>query len=319
MKSQARKVDAELLEYVAGVPLFKQLGPDGLERIASRVTRQHVEPDTDIVHIGDRGHALYVIVKGEVDVLYPARSTEFKLTRLGPGESFGEMAILNDLRRSATVRSTGPVSLLVLEREDFLEAVQESPEIATILLEVLSVRVRNAYDQLGELNEHAMRDELTGLLNRRAFHERMSEEADRSRRYGDPFSLVLIDLDKFKSINERFGHTAGDRVLAWIGRILDEHTRSVDSAYRIGGEEFAIICPASRGPFARQAAERLVSVVAQATPPLSVDLRVTMSAGYAACPTEGRTPDLVFHAADRALLRAKADGRNRVCDPPPRF
>jgi diguanylate cyclase (GGDEF)-like protein len=311
--------EPEILEYMSRVPLFRELQAEGLERITRRVLHRRVDPDTDIVHIGDPGRALYVIVEGEVDVVYPARSTEFKLARLGPGECFGEMAILNDMPSSATVRSTGPVGLLVLQREDFAEAVRESPRIATVLLEALSVRVRNAYDQLGEMNEQAMRDELTGLLNRRAFHERLGEESDRNRRYGDPFSLVLVDLDRFKTINESLGHNAGDRVLAWVGRILVEHTRSVDSVYRIGGEEFAIICPASEGPFARQAAERLVSVVAQAAPPLAADLQLTMSAGYAACPAEGRSPEQVFQAADRALTRAKADGRNRVCDPPSRF
>jgi len=267
------------------------------------------------VQIGDPGHALFVVVAGEVDVIYPARSSEFRLARLGPGECFGEMAILNDMPRSATVRTTGVVEVLQLERQDFEQVVRETPTIAMALLDVLSRRIRNADDQLGGLSEQAMRDSLTGLLNRRAFQERLNEEADRTRRYGDPFSLVLIDLDKFKNINDTLGHDAGDAVLSWVGRVLVEHTRQADSAYRVGGEEFAILCPSSEGEVARAAAERLVSVIAQATPPLDVDLQVTMSAGYASCPTEGRTPDNIFQAADRALLRAKADGRNRVCGP----
>ena len=102
--------EPEILEYMSRVPLFRELQAEGLERITSRVGHRRVESDTDIVHIGDPGRALYVIVEGEVDVVYPARSTEFKLARLGPGECFGEMAILNDMPSSATVSGSYQMS-----------------------------------------------------------------------------------------------------------------------------------------------------------------------------------------------------------------
>jgi len=300
-------------ERLSGVPLFRDLDADTVERIARFARRRSYPRDVNIVSLGEPGHALYVVLEGEVDVIYPARSTEFRLGRLGPGECFGEMAILNDMPRSATVRTTGPVEVLVLEREDFERVVREEPAIAMVLLDVLSRRIRNADDQLGGLSERAMRDPLTGLLNRRAFHERLGEEVDRARRYGDPFSLILIDLDRFAVVNDVHGHEVGDVVLEWVGRILVEHTRHADSAYRVGGEEFAVLCPASEGGVARSAAERLVSVVGQATPPLDIDLDITLSAGYASCPAEARSADGIFVTADRALMRAKATGRNRVC------
>ncbi len=306
----------DIVPMLKGVPLLQSLSDDELDRIAPLVTRERIEAATNIVEIGDPGHALYIVVSGEVDVVYPARSSDFTLARLGPGETFGEMAILNDMPRSATVRSTGPVELFVLEREAFSRVLVDTPSVALKLLEVLSLRIRNADAQLGGLNEKAMRDQLTGLLNRRAFHDRLNEECDRTRRYGEPFSLILIDLDKFKQINDTLGHDSGDLVLGWMGRLLTEHTRQADSAYRIGGEEFAVLCPSSEGEVAARAAERLVSIVAQAKPPLSAELTVTMSAGYASCPAIARTPDEIFQQADRALLRAKADGRNRVCGPP---
>jgi len=247
-----------------------------------------------------------------VVVLFPSRSTDVELARLGPGEFFGEMAILNSKPRSATVRALGDVRVLVLEKEDFTKALEASPEIALKLLSALSVRIRNTDEQISGLTERALRDDLTGLLNRRSFHDRLSEECDRGRRYGDAFALVLLDLDHFKKINDTFGHDIGDAVLAWVGRLLGEHTRSADIPFRVGGEEFAVICPEIGVNEAGIAARRLVEVVAEAKPPTSFPLHVTMSAGFAVCPVHGKRSDQVFQAADRALMKSKSDGRNRV-------
>jgi diguanylate cyclase (GGDEF)-like protein len=160
-----------------------------------------------------------------------------------------------------------------------------------------------------------MRDTLTGLLNRRAFHERLAQEIDRVRRYGSTFALLLLDVDGLKSINETLGHDSGDRVLTWIGRVLDEHTRAADSAFRVGGEEFAVLCPSTGADVARRVAERLVEVVAEAHPPVGREVRVTVSAGYTTCPAQGNSVEDLYYLADRALLRAKEKGRNRVEDP----
>jgi diguanylate cyclase (GGDEF)-like protein len=177
------------------------------------------------------------------------------------------------------------------------------------------MRIRNADEQISTLSDQAVRDPLTGLLNRRAFQERLHEEVDRARRYGTRFGLVIMDVDHFKSINDTVGHVAGDEVLAWVGRILQEHTRAADSPFRIGGEEFAVLCAASDAPTTGLAARRLISVVAEAKPPTAAGLRVTLSAGYAACPEHGTSFEDVYGAADAALLRAKTAGRNQVCDP----
>ena len=143
----------------------------------------------------------------------------------------------------------------------------------------------------------------------------MSEESGRSIRYGDSFALILIDLDRFKSINDTFGHDTGDTVLAWVGRLLTEHTRAADSPYRVGGEEFAILAPATNGDVAAALCQRLVETVAEAKPPVDFELKVTLSAGYAACPEHTTSPDKLFNIADRALLKAKDEGKNQFSHP----
>jgi diguanylate cyclase (GGDEF)-like protein len=109
-----------------------------------------------------------------------------------------------------------------------------------------------------------MRDPLTGILNRRAYEERIKEEVGRTLRYDDHFYLVLIDVDQFKSINDEFGHDVGDSVLVWMGRLLTEHTRSTDTPFRVGGDEFAILAPATRGEVAHHVTQRIVNVLAEA-------------------------------------------------------
>lgn len=304
-------------DLLARVPMFKDLAADELAILAETATVEQYASGVDIVEMGDPGHALFIVIEGQVQVLYPSRSNDFELARLGPGECFGEMALLNEMPRSATVRAVNEVSTLTLKKDEFRKQLLSMPSVAVALLSSLSTRIRNADEQISGLSDKAMKDPLTGLLNRRAFNDRINEEADRTRRYGDPFSLIMIDLDKFKSINDSFGHDTGDAILAWVGRLLNEHTRAADSAYRIGGEEFAILCPSSSGEVTQKAARRLIDVVAGARPPVSFDLTVTMSAGYATAPIDGRRPDELFQKADQALLRAKREGRNRVCDPNP--
>ena len=302
----------ELLHHVT---LFRGISQEDLEPIATACQEGRFEAGANIVEIGEPGRSLYIITRGNVQVLYPARSADFELARLGRGEFFGEMALLNDKPRSATVRAVDAVDALVLDKAEFRRILMEKPRVALQLLEILSVRIRNADEHISGLSDQAMRDPLTGLLNRRAFHERMGEEIERTHRYGDHFSLILVDLDTFKSVNDTLGHDVGDQVLAWVGRILTEHTRSADAPFRVGGEEFAILCPATPSSVARSVAQRLVGVVGEAKPPVAHDVRVTMSAGYASCPEHGSSHEGLFNTADRALRTAKREGRDRVCDP----
>jgi diguanylate cyclase (GGDEF)-like protein len=299
-------------DLLAHVPLFSGLERVDLERLARAVRCEAFAPGEEIVRIGDAGHALFVVLDGTVTVVYPSRSADVELARMGAGDFFGEMAILNEKPRSATVRALEPVRLLVLEKEDFTRIVIESPRVALRVMETLSGRIRHTDEHLSGMSEQALRDALTGLLNRRSFQDRLAEECDRGRRYGDGFALLLLDLDHFKAINDGFGHDLGDSVLAWVGRLLLEHTRGADIPFRIGGEEFAVICPGTGSAEATAAATRLVAVVEEARPPVRHRLRPTLSAGFAVYPDHGRRPDQLYQAADQALLRAKSGGRNQV-------
>jgi two-component system cell cycle response regulator len=171
--------------------------------------------------------------------------------------------------------------------------------------------------KLGEsieaLRRLATRDELTGLLNRREYDRIMSEEEERARRFGQPLSLVVIDIDRFKAINDLHGHAAGDAVLTAAAARIAESIRTVDRAARIGGEEFALILVQTDGTSALEVARRAISSVAK-TPVKFGDLSVavTASAGVATLPSDARGAADLFAAADKALYSAKGAGRNRA-------
>jgi diguanylate cyclase (GGDEF)-like protein len=167
--------------------------------------------------------------------------------------------------------------------------------------------------QYGSIKESAARDPLTMLRNRRAFEEVFTAETSRFERYGRPLSLMMLDLDHFKGINDRFGHEAGDEVLRRTARIIEDCVRDVDTAARVGGEEFVVLMPETGLGAALDAAERIRSSIAKAT----VDWRgtaipVRVSAGVSSAPEIVATPAELMGSADTALYAAKAHGRNRV-------
>ena len=277
-------------KMLSQIPIFKGLDPADLQRITQAAESVKYSSGHTIVEIGDPGKSLFLIIDGDVQVIYPSRSSDFELARLGPGDFFGEMALLNDKPRSATVRARSEVTALKLEKEAFRQAVQDAPNVALKVLEVLSIRIRTADEQISDLSDQTQRDLLTGLLNRRAFRERMAEECERFRRYGLGFGTVVFDVDKFRDINDTFGQDAGDATLAWVARLLVEHSRAVDVPFRIGGEEFALICPSTLDDHPENVARRIVEVAEEAKPPVAFALKVTLSAGFASCPRNGRSP-----------------------------
>jgi diguanylate cyclase (GGDEF)-like protein len=162
-----------------------------------------------------------------------------------------------------------------------------------------------------------MVDGLTGLFVRRYFDARIEEEIERSRRYGTPFSVIMLDVDDFKKLNDTYGHLVGDRVLRAIANVIKAQMRGVDTAARYGGEEMAVILPRTEMVGAYNLAERIREAIAELRittddePPRS--LGVTASLGISAYP-ESKAHDGVdlVRRADKALYRAKKTGKNRV-------
>ena len=179
----------------------------------------------------------------------------------------------------------------------------------------LGKRLENAYKELessnARLKEFSFKDEVTGLYNRRFFSIRLEEEVSRYRRFNHPVSVMLIDLDAFKNINDELGHGAGDDTLRDMADILLKYSRGINVICRYGGDEFAVLLVETAKAGARLYADRIRQVLA--TYPFANGRRVTASFGIAALPedVEPAADDLI-RAADEALYAAKRAGKNRV-------
>jgi diguanylate cyclase (GGDEF)-like protein len=164
-----------------------------------------------------------------------------------------------------------------------------------------------------ELHVMATVDALTGVLNRRRFLEIAEEELERARRYGRPLSMIALDLDHFKDVNDNLGHAAGDDVLAALARILQDQMRRQDVVGRIGGEEFAVILPETTGDDALDLAERIRACLgAVKLAAGGVPLTVTASLGVAEVRRSDQSAEDALQRADAALYQAKRRGRDRV-------
>jgi diguanylate cyclase (GGDEF)-like protein len=177
-------------------------------------------------------------------------------------------------------------------------------------MKLLRDELREANERLREL---AIRDPLTGLFNRRHWRHLMLMELERCRRHERPIAVLMVDIDHFKTVNDRFGHVVGDRVLAAVARRLEGELRAHDSIARLGGEEFAVLLPETGIRDARTAAERLRLAVRDVALPEADGLEVRVSVGAAAASalTDDEI-DVLMAAADEALYQAKRGGRNRT-------
>ncbi|OWA35216.1 hypothetical protein B9G55_11145 [Saccharibacillus sp. O16] len=177
---------------------------------------------------------------------------------------------------------------------------------ADLLNRAVMRTVREMKRQNRDLNDFALKDPLTGLLNRRALDEVLEKLEGDNR----PFSLLLMDIDRFKSVNDHYGHSAGDEVLRSVARILEQTVGSRDLCGRYGGEEFLVLLPGRNLPETYEMAERIRLAVASHENALHIP--VTLSIGASICPMQSMRVDDLFELADRALYRAKEGGRNRV-------
>jgi diguanylate cyclase (GGDEF)-like protein len=205
----------------------------------------------------------------------------------------------------------------IVERRRELSATGQTLSLRAVLVDVLTSRgvlrapVLMEFDELKKLQINAATDSLTGLYNRRLFNEYSDKELNRAKRYGHQLAIVILDLKKLKEVNDRHGHLRGDQVLILAATTLKNTLRSSDFAFRIGGDEFALLLPQSESGQADTLCRRLRAQYEAEVQSLGLHVGVTLDFGIAVYPEDGEKMDDLMTIADRLLYELKAAGRPR--------
>jgi diguanylate cyclase (GGDEF)-like protein len=200
---------------------------------------------------------------------------------------------------------------MLSRRRELSENMGRPVALKTALMDVLAsaglfrVPIVIEYDELKILQLNAVTDPLTGLYNRRLFSETFEKELNRGRRYGSPLGLVVLDLHRFKEVNDKHGHPRGDEVLRAAAATLKKALRTSDSAFRIGGDEFALLLPQTDAEQALALSRRVETVFAEMLQPLQLSVGVSMDHGVATFPQDGEQADQLIRVADERLYRLK--------------
>ncbi len=210
-------------------------------------------------------------------------------------------------------------------RRELSEQIGRPISLKTVLMDVLSttgmirVPVVLEYDEFKKLQVNAVTDPLTGLYNRRLFAESFEKELNRARRYGLPLAIVILDLHRFKEVNDKYGHPRGDEVLRAAAATLQKALRTSDSAFRIGGDEFALLLPQTDAAPALALSRRVETVFAETLKPLQLAFSVAMDHGVATFPQDGDQSDQLIHVADERLYLLKHANHKRSVEPAARL
>src|ERR1700740_441531 len=206
---------------------------------------------------------------------------------------------------------------ILAHRKEFSEQMGRPVSLKTALMEALSsaglirVPVGLEYEEFKKLQVSAVTDPLTGLYNRRLFAEAFEKELNRARRYTQPLGLVTLDLHRFKEVNDKHGHPRGDDVLRAAAATLKKALRTSDSAFRIGGDEFALLLPQTDAEQALALSRRVEIVFVEMLQTLQLSVRVSMDHGVATFPQDGEQADQLIRVADERLYRLKHANHGR--------
>ncbi len=211
---------------------------------------------------------------------------------------------------------------ILARRAELSESLGKPISLKTAMVDVLAssnclrVPILMEYEELKKLQINAATDPLTGLYNRRLFEEYFEKELNRARRYGQSLALVIMDLHRFKEVNDRYGHPEGDLLLQAAASTLRKSLRTSDYAFRIGGDEFALLLPQSDAEQAATISRRVRAIYASATEPMRLDVGLDLDYGFAVFPHDGDQKEVLIRVADERLYQLKLSTRAQAAEAP---
>lgn len=322
LEGVARELDERLqdeLELGEWPGLLDSLA-DALERVLESIRRQKAELEAFIGQVNDQLGRFQDFVRSSEADLDSARSGRERLsTRVGDEmqslrahvDGAGDVDELKGRVLGSLNQIAAQLQSFREHEESRLAEAEARNQRLVRQLDALGFEAKRLREENEERLEQLMLDPLTKVHSRFAYEKRLAEEFSRWRRHGQPLGFVIWDIDRFKAINDNYGHKVGDRLLQMVARLLARHTRQSDFLARIGGEEFVMLLPGAGAEETMGVAQKLRQVVADTGFHYRREPRpVTLSAGITEF-REGDRPDDVYQRADAALYRAKEQGRNR--------
>lgn len=303
--------------------LFRNVDIDSISEWIKACDYRSLDKGECLLSPEKENDSVYLLISGRLEVLLELHEST-PLTVVEPGECVGEMSIIEGKNPSAYVIASEDSSLMEIPQRVLWGMINDSHQITRNMLHIMSLRVRFSNvaisDSLGTQKEcmrHATIDVLTGLHNRRWLESMFEQELVHAKRENFSLSLIMLDVDYFKKVNDQYGHLKGDQVLVSVANTLRNHLRPNDMLARFGGEEFSIMLPETTLEEAIELAENLRLRVAESEDTDEKGERlpgVTISSGVTSL-SAGEDISLqdFIGRADRALYRAKENGRNSVC------
>jgi len=302
--------------------LFRNVNIESIRGLLDRCKVKELKKDEILIRAGQQNNIVYVLLSGELRIHIYALERK-AVAILGPGETVGEMSVIDRHPASAFVVAEKPSRLLSMDENMLWSLVHSSHAAAANLLSILTKRLRHADAFIMKalrLDETCERygsvDALTGLHNRYWLDGMLKRQFLRSTMAKTHFSIIIIDVDDFKALNDTYGHVSGDRILYSVARIISDYIRPSEMIARFGGDEFIILLPNLSLEATRVIAERVQNAVANAPPLDLAGSKIphpTISIGIAEV-KEGQTLEMFIDEVDKALYRAKHLGKNSISD-----
>ena len=315
------------VQFLKSVEIFSLLSDEELEMIIDNFHFFNTGENEALFHQGDEGNEMFIVKSGSVKTsIRLTDGTDRDLAVFTTGDFFGEMSIFENAPRSATCSTVDQSSLIGLKEDDLFTMLEKNPEIAIKImyrmLNITTQRLRDTGEFLSDMvqwgeaaRKRTITDEFTGAYNRRFLDDTLPEYFDSAKKNRRPLSLIMVDLDYFREINDHFSHEIGDQVILEVVNVFKLHLREKDILARYGGDEFTVLMPETTAEEAFEIAEMIrkdIEVLDLLNKPDAAIKNVTTSQGLSSFPENADTLDVLKEMADKALYQAKEDGRNRV-------
>jgi len=314
------KLTPTVCKALEGSALFRNVGLESIEHRLEACNLLSLTAGQVLIDPQQSNDHLYIVIDGQLRVYLGGQDLPAQAI-LAPGDCAGELSLIDGQPPSALVIAAEPTDVVAISHNALWSLVDCSHAIARNLLAILAGRLRRndlalvaTQSQSLEFDQASTVDGLTGLHNRRWLADAFPRAMERCIRDGVPLCVVKVDIDRFKAFNERYGHLVGDTVLRGISSRIATSLRTQDLIARSGGEQFAILLPRTNTLDGLEIAQRIRAAVEQirfSRGGNAIAENVTISCGVAPLRL-GDTLDSLIAAADKALARAKAAGRNRV-------